>query len=433
MRYQRSLKLSVIGGAILVALLLMPGRDSRAQAKFEGVPGVVIDHSPASSGLYIGSPGLAILPNGDYLASHDYFGPKSGEYERARTVVFRSTDRGRSWKQIARLEGLFGASLFAHGKAVYLLGTEKHYGRIVIRRSNDGGNTWTEARDSTTGLLVPEGEYVTAPVPVLFFGGRLWRGMEDTMGGTKSDTEGRIHKELSEQLKQLSPEEKPWFLESERFRAFMLSAPVDADLLRADSWTFSNRLGRSAGWLGGDFVGWTEGNAVPAPDGGIVSILRVWTLGYPERSAIIRIGEDGRSASFDPDKGFVDFPGGAKKFTIRYDSRSRLYWSLATVTAERHMKDGRPTTVRNTLALTCSPDLVHWTIRSVLLYHPDAAKHGFQYADWLFDQGDIIAACRTAYDDGLDGANNYHDANFLTFHRIVNFCQKTMADSVPIR
>jgi len=40
---------------------------------------------------------------------------------------------------------------------------------------------------------------------------------------------------------------------------------------------------------------------------------------------------------------------------------------------------------------------------------------------------DIIAACRTAYDDGLGGANNYHDANFLTFHRIVNFRLKTMA------
>jgi len=198
MRYHGCLKLSVIGGAVSVALLLTPGRDSRAQARFEGVPGVVINHSPASSGLYIGSPGLTILKNGDYLASHDYFGPKSGEYERGVTVVFRSADRGLSWKQIKRLEGLRGASLFTHGESFYLLGTEMHFGRIVIRRSNDGGSTWTEARDSTTGLLASEGKYITSPVPVLVSGGRLWRAMDDEMGGTNSDKEGRILKELSE-------------------------------------------------------------------------------------------------------------------------------------------------------------------------------------------------------------------------------------------
>jgi len=71
-------------------------------------------------------------------------------------------------------------------------------------------------------------------------------------------------------------------------------------------------------------------------------------------------------------------------------------------------------------------------VRCILLYHPDVAKHGFQYADWLFDGADIIAACRTAYDDGLGGAHNNHDANFLTFHRFANFRAKTMADSVPM-
>jgi hypothetical protein len=59
-------------------------------------------------------------------------------------------------------------------------------------------------------------------------------------------------------------------------------------------------------------------------------------------------------------------------------------------------------------------------------------KHGFQYVDWLIDGDDIIAACRAAYDDGMGGAHNYHDANYLTFHRIANFRRLTMADSVSI-
>ena len=39
------------------------------------VPGVVIDHSPKSSGKYIGSPSIAILPNGDYLEWRALPGP----------------------------------------------------------------------------------------------------------------------------------------------------------------------------------------------------------------------------------------------------------------------------------------------------------------------------------------------------------------------
>jgi hypothetical protein len=64
------------------------------------VPGVVIDHSPAKSGIYIGSPSIAILPSGDYVASHDLFGPKSTGHTRAMTRVFRSADRGHADKNV---------------------------------------------------------------------------------------------------------------------------------------------------------------------------------------------------------------------------------------------------------------------------------------------------------------------------------------------
>ena len=36
----------------------------------------------------------------------------------------------------------------------------------------------------------------------------------------------------------------------------MMSAPEDADLLKAASWTSSNRLDHNAAWLGGKFGGW---------------------------------------------------------------------------------------------------------------------------------------------------------------------------------
>ena len=40
------------------------------------------------------------------------------------------------------------------------------------------------------------------------------------------------------------------------------------------------------------------------------------------------------------------------------------------------------------------------------------------------------AVARTAYDDGLGGAPNAHDANYLTFHRVANFRRLSMQDSV---
>src|SRR5512137_2008072 len=81
--------------------------DPEPKPRFDLVPGVVIDHSPAASGLYIGSPSLAVLTNGDYAASHDFFGPKSGEHQLARSAVFRSSDRGLGWRKVAEIQGAF--------------------------------------------------------------------------------------------------------------------------------------------------------------------------------------------------------------------------------------------------------------------------------------------------------------------------------------
>ncbi|MBN1490377.1 MAG: hypothetical protein JXA69_10700 [Phycisphaerae bacterium] len=151
----------------------------------------------------------------------------------------------------------------------------------------------------------------------------------------------------------------------------------------------------------------------------------------PERVAIVEISPDGEIASFDPETGFIEFPGGAKKFSICFDPKSELYWSIASVVSEQQQNAERPDRIRNTLTLTCSPDLRKWTVRCVLLHHDDVKHHGFQYVDWLFDGDDLIAVCRTAFDDGLGGAHNNHDANFLTFHRLRGFRKLTPSDSGP--
>lgn len=393
---------TIVPGLILVvaAQCALPSPSLSAEPDLSRVPGVVVDHWPQSTGRYVGSPAIAILPDGRYVASHDLFGPKSTEHQRSVTRVFRSEDRGRTWKHLTDIHGAFWSSLFTHRGSLYLLGTYHHYGNTVIRRSPDGGESWTVPRDASSGLLL-EGGYHCAPMPVIEHAGRLWRAMEDRGGGGG------------------------W---GAHFRSYMLSAPIGADLLLASSWTRSNGVARDATWLGGEFGGWLEGNAVPTPDGRIVNFLRVECPGGG-KAAVIDVSADGRTQTFDPATGFVDFPGGAKKFTIRHDPRTDRYWSLTNWVPPRHAHQAAGGT-RNTLTLVSSADLRRWRIHTVLLHHPDRSRHGFQYPDWLFDGNDIVAAIRTAYDDGVGGAHNAHDANLLTFHRFEGFRELGVEDGV---
>lgn len=365
---------------------------------FPGVPGNIVTHSPASSGMYIGSPSIAILPNGDYVASHDFFGPKSTEHVSAVSRIFSSSDKGKTWKQISEINGQFWSKLLVHQGNLYLFGTNRHHGNTIIRKSLDRGATWTSPTDAQNGLL-KEGEYHCAPVPFVEHDGRLWRAMEDAAGPPKQ-----------------------W---GKRYSAFMMSIPLQADPMVASNWTLSNIMRYDSAYLNGHFTGWLEGNAVIAPDGSVLDILRVddrTTL--EEKAAIVRISADGKTATFDPETGFIAFPGGSKKFTIKYDAKSGLYWTLSSLVPDA-VKAGNagksPSGIRNTLGLFSSKDLKTWKFHKTLLEHPDVVKHGFQYVDWLFEGKDIIFLSRTAYDDGLGGARNNHDANFLTFHRVRKF------------
>jgi hypothetical protein len=382
---------------VVLAVLLISAAAVRAQSLLP--PGVVIDFSPAKDKQYIGSPSIAILPDGSYVAAHDFFSPGN---QGDRTVVFRSTDRGQSWRRSADLKGQWWSGLFVHRGQLYVMGASQAYGKCVIRRSDDGGRTWTEPLDGKSGVLLAEGKYHTSSMPVVVHAGRIWRAMED------GDGPGG------------------W---GAHFRAFVMSAPEDADLLNAASWTTTNRLGRDERWLDGRFGGWLEGNVVVTPTGTIVDILRADTKTQPEKAAIIEVSADGKTMKFDPAGGFVDFPGGAKKFNIRYDAISQHYWSLANWTPPKFAAE-QASRVRNTVALLRSADLRHWEVRCVLIHHPDQKFHGFQYTDWLIDGDAIVAAIRTAFDEPEGQAHNQHDANYLTFHRWPRFRELTMSDSV---
>jgi hypothetical protein len=371
----------------------------------------VVFASPNPEKFFCGSPSILILPDGSYLVSHDI----GGQHDRAgRTVLQLSQDRGATWRQVAEVKDQKWSTLFQHRGATYLIGTAAKIGHMIIRRSTDGGRTWTDPTGPRQGLLA-EGKFHCAPTPVVVHGGRIWRAFE-----------------------QFAPSAPV-----RAFRAFVMSAPESADLLDAASWTRSNAIAHERAWLNTRNGEWLEGNIVVAPDGSLVDVLRVEShpaigapFALPGVAAMMRITPDGRTVAFDPARDYVHFIGSEAKFTIRFDARSQRYWSIGSKITNPHSGYAwlyTPHHQRNVLALTASADLRTWEERHRILRFREGqvvtkaeSRVGFQYVDWQFDGDDLVAVCRTAW-NGL----NYHDANFITFHRVRNFRTLTMADSPP--
>ena len=354
---------------------------------------------------YLGSPSIVRLEDNNLLATHDYFGrgcPKNHEGEEHLTSVYRSDDDGVTWVNLTHVANAYWSSLFKHDGNVYLIGISQQYGSIVIRRSDDGGYTWTHPADEKSGLLFQSGpfreppNYHCAPVPIVQTAGRLYRAFEDCTPCV-------------------------WGV---GFQSLIISVDADADLLDASNWTMSNKLPFDSAWISQEWgrlerPGWLEGNIVKAPNGEIWNILRLNSLPLWDKAAIVKVSNNGKNITFDSDTGFIDFPGGMTKFTIRFDPATSLYLTLSN-----NNPDPNYPSHRTVLSLHASKDLIHWKHKLTLLKDDSALPYeqsikftGFQYVDWQLDGENIIYVVRTAY----DGAHNFHDANRMTFHRIENY------------
>lgn len=387
-----------------------------------------VKYQPERTLTYLGSPSVLRLEDGALLVSHDYFGlkgcPKNHEAEEALTSIYRSEDDGETWVNITHIMNCYWSSLFLHAGALYILGTSQQYGSIVIRRSDDGGFTWTHPADEGSGLLFKGGyhreppNYHCAPVPIVCHQGRLYRAFEDC-------------------------DPMVW---GRGFQAAVISAPQDADLLDAANWTMSNKLRFAPALIPSEWDPaeaeapcWREGNIVVAPDGQLWNIMTHEAGSIVEEVATrLKIEDEGKTLTFDPASGYVPFPGSKAKFTIRRDPQTGKYLSLVNNLADadvlRQMASGdlkaqghrgkHPMRQRNTLSLSVSDDLWNWRIVKTLMRDDTGLEPvasilltGFQYVDWQFDGADLIYVARTAY----RGTRNFHDSNQIIFRRLKNF------------
>lgn len=372
-----------LAACILIAVPTLARTPEQSAAEHSGV---IIHHIPSPSpwqwmtrrGVYTTSPSIAIRPDGAYVVGLNAFGPGSNAARSGTTYLYESMDRGLTWQTLATLQDMKRGSLFLHNQDVFLIGYTAAPGNIVIRRSTDGGRTWTEPRDNQSGLL-REGNYGGTPHNPVVYDGRLWVAI----GGKR-----------------------------------VLSTPVNADLLRADSWIISRSAQTEEGPLGPGLI-ITEAQIVAAPHTGVVMLPKVQ---HPAPRIPLLQVETPRQVRDPEPADWIAFPGGDKKFFVTYDPVSQHFFALSNPVEPPYANRGVPfNLVRNVGALLTSKDLRQWHVQRVVFYTPHVEREAFQYFNAEIDGDDLIVVSRTALQVDRHPPPRGHDSNLITFHRIKDF------------
>lgn len=350
------------------------------------------------TGTRFGDPSIALRENGDIIATYIPYDNRKG------TEVHLSKDGGKTFENIAFVPDMGSATPFEVNGVLYLMGIGDRVLKIV--KSTDGGYTWTTPGDETSGWFErAEMPYPHGITPILFANGRIYRAFEE-----QTDETGK----------------NQWVT---TYRSYMVSAPVDCDLLNENNWTFTNLLNY-------DFVGkgwstytenqtynytggWLEGNAVASPDGKVYNMLRLQTGNESGYAALCTLSEDNKTLSFDINTGIIDFEGGMTKFLTRYDEKSGYYVSVSNIVTDKSNSNQR-----NVVGLNISKDLRNWETVEILLcdesltpWYDSNYRHGMQYFDWVADGDDMLLIVREA----AENSKAYHEANRVTFYRICGF------------
>ena len=434
---------ALTGGLLGAAGAAEPDRPTEPPPLLGDKSTVVFD-SPDPARVYAYSPGITRLASGRLVVTMDAGGPgledvpdtpTDGKGKPWRGRIYISDDHGATWTLKTRTP-LVHARPFAAGKSVYVLGQR---GDLGILRSDDNGDTWSEA-----SWLTEKQSWHQAPCNVLYARGRVYLVME-----RKTD---RSFKNWSVSV--LAP--------------VLMSADVNADLTQRGAWVFSSELvfrdavaqAGAPHLLGVPFfntgptaplpwglirkmapIGWLETNVVQFTDPDHVwhdptgRTFHLWMRAHTGGTNLAAIAkaveaEDGsitvfleKAPSGEPML-YVPCPGGHLKFHILYDEQTKLFWLLSNQSTDSMTKPEKlpldryslPNNERHRLVLHFSRNCMDWCFacRVADTREPGQSRN---YASMVIDGDDLRVLSRS----GDARAKNAHDGNLVTFHTVPNF------------
>ena len=391
---------------LLAASCREPGNCGRFVASEQ-----VIAVSPQPDSIFLYTPAIVEGFDGRYVVAVDYGGPGTyaldgpksdfGDFKVGNQIrVLLSDDQGKHWRETPARIPMMHEILFKAGRSLYMIG---HSGRLLITRSDDNGETWSEP-----AVLCDEPRWHQSCTAVDHHDGKV------TLVYEKWVADGH-----------------PW----PGVGPVLMQAREEDDLTQASHWKFSDlydpdadmEAARPSGIpvVKSGHAGMLETNVVRVYDpqkpfydstGRSVVLMARAATGVPDIGVMLRGYERedgslsiGRLRRNDGELLFVHIPGGDLKFHIVYDSETQLYWLLHS------QMDGR-SGYRRRLALSFSPDLLRWTFAGMVAIGPTdhSARH---YATMIIDGDDLCIVSRS----GDENARTAHDGNIVTFHRVRDF------------
>ena len=442
-------KIRVLGAIIFIMGICAPilsanGQEGAAAFKIRPIASEsILYKSPNPQKIYLGTPGIAVCPNGRLVATFHVSGDKdlysqlSGVSEDGRCFIYTSDDQGETWVHRANTS-MIHARPFVAGDKLYVLG---HSGDLRITRSDDWGNTWSDYSELTTGE-----KWAGSANNVLIKGKNVYLEMDRREYGVS----------------------KAWAVAE--FSPRLLRANIETDLLNPESWTISSAKAfidyvddksmetlfgvpfypayypdryilPNAGRRNASPLGWLEGNVVQIhdphhqfydPSGKTFYLFLRSNTGLTNIGSMLKVTEndDGtmttsiQKSPSGQDLLFIPIPGGQQTFYIHYDEKTELYWMLTTQTtdsmtkAEFLEKDrfGGPYDERRRLALYFSKNMFDWCFAGLASVGSEEKQS--RHCISMAVQGDDLIFVSRSGDQDTESA---HNCNVVTFHRIENF------------
>lgn len=311
------------------------------------------------SGNYLCSPSIVRLGDDSLLCSMDVYRETASQN---LTLIFKSVDNGKTWRHLTELMPCFWGKMFCVNNVLYMLSVSTEYGDLQIGSSLDGGKTWS------------------APSVIARGGGINGFGWHRGACCFIRDN-GKIYTSV-----------EYWF----PYANMILYADENSDLTDPDSWTITEHFVHEIDYFR-KRTWYIEGNVVKSPAGDILNIVR-----YKENEAVmLRLNHEKNTLEYVKN---IKMPVAHSKFEIIRHSDGKYYVA------------GNKAPGRNVLSLYVSEDLEDWKFVKDIVNcsDMDINKIGFQYPSVLIEGDEFLIASRTAY----NGADNFHDSNYITFHTV---------------